>query len=178
MRKQDAGFDFHRYRQLLAEADDETKRLALIDLLIKERAKERLEAQRTSDRDAVTATTIAKVLGTSRTWSVTDRQAFTRAFARAWKTARQRFDRRRIKKTSDVPADSLVRMQSLRHRSESHANPVFLDPGNPAFVDRGAVRHHQAKARGTKAGFSTSMAAPSAEIFRTMQLMTEPPDDT
>jgi len=43
MRDQDAGFDFHRYRQLLAEADDETKRLALIDLLINERAKERLE---------------------------------------------------------------------------------------------------------------------------------------
>ena len=31
---------------------------------------------------------------------------------------------------------------------------------------------------GTKAGFSTSMAAPSGEIFRTTQLMTEPPDDT
>ena len=66
MRDQDAGFDFHRYRQLLAEADDETKRLALIDLLINERAKERLEAQRASDRDAMTATTIARVLGTSR----------------------------------------------------------------------------------------------------------------
>ena len=66
MRDQDAGFDFHRYRQLLAEADDETKRLALIELLIEERAKERLEAQRTSDRDAMTATTIARVLGTSR----------------------------------------------------------------------------------------------------------------
>ena len=66
MRDQDAGFDFHRYRQLLAEADDETKRLALIDLLINDRAKERLEAQRASDRDAMTATTIARVLGTSR----------------------------------------------------------------------------------------------------------------
>jgi hypothetical protein len=31
---------------------------------------------------------------------------------------------------------------------------------------------------GTKAGFSTSMAAPSGEMFLTMQLMTEPPDDT
>ncbi len=66
MRDQDAGFDLQRYRQLLAEADDETKRLAFIDLLIKERAKERLEAQRASDRDAMTATTIARVLGTSR----------------------------------------------------------------------------------------------------------------
>jgi hypothetical protein len=66
MREQDSGFDFHRYRQLLAEADDETKRLAFIDLLIEERAKERLDAQRASDRDAATATTIARVLGTSR----------------------------------------------------------------------------------------------------------------
>jgi hypothetical protein len=67
MRKQDMGFDFHRYRNLLAEAVDDTKRLALIDLLIEERARERLEAQRASDRAAMTATTIAKVLGTSRT---------------------------------------------------------------------------------------------------------------
>ena len=67
MRKQDTGFDFHRYRNLLAEAVDDTKRLALIDLLIEERARERLETQRASDRAAMTATTIAKVLGTSRT---------------------------------------------------------------------------------------------------------------
>jgi len=66
MRDQDAGFDFHRNRQLLAEAGNDTKRLALIALLIEERAKERLEAQRTSDRDAMTASTIARVLGTSR----------------------------------------------------------------------------------------------------------------
>ena len=66
MPDQDAGFDFQRYRQLLAEADDETKRLALIELLIEERAKERLEALRASDREAMTATTIARVLGTSR----------------------------------------------------------------------------------------------------------------
>jgi hypothetical protein len=67
MRKQDMGFDFHRYRNLLAEAVDDTKRLALIDLLIEERARERLEAQRASDRAAMTATTIAKVLGATRT---------------------------------------------------------------------------------------------------------------
>ena len=67
MRKQDVGVDFHRSRDLLAEAVDDTKRLALIDLLIEERARERLEAQRASDRAAMTATTIAKVLGTSRT---------------------------------------------------------------------------------------------------------------
>jgi hypothetical protein len=64
MRKQDAGFDFHRYRQLLSEAVDEKKRLAFIDLLVEERAKERLEAQRAADRIAMTATTIAEVLGT------------------------------------------------------------------------------------------------------------------
>ena len=67
MGKQNMGFDFHRYRNLLAGAVDDTKRLALIDLLIEERARERLEAQRASDRAAMTATTIAKVLGTSRT---------------------------------------------------------------------------------------------------------------
>jgi hypothetical protein len=66
MREKDTGFDYGRYRQLLAEAVDEKKRLAFIDLLIEERAKERLEAQRASDRAAMTATTIAKVLGTSR----------------------------------------------------------------------------------------------------------------
>ncbi len=67
MAKQDAGFDFHRYRQLLAEAVDEPKRLAFIDLLIEERARERLQAQRTSERLAITARTVASILGTSRT---------------------------------------------------------------------------------------------------------------
>lgn len=66
MRKQDAGFDYHRYRQLLAEAVDEKKRLALIDVLIEERAKERLEALRASDRAAMTASVIGTVLRTSR----------------------------------------------------------------------------------------------------------------
>lgn len=66
MRKQDEGFDFDRYRKLLAEAVDETKRLAFIDLLVEERAKDRLEAQRAAERDAITVTTIAKVLGNSR----------------------------------------------------------------------------------------------------------------
>jgi hypothetical protein len=59
------GFDVDRYRKFLAEAVDETKRLALIDLLVEERAKERLEAQRASDRNAITATTIGRVLDTS-----------------------------------------------------------------------------------------------------------------
>ena len=66
MHKLDAGFDYRRYRRLLAEAVDEKKRLALIDVLIEERAKERLEAQRASDRAAMTAATIATVLRTSR----------------------------------------------------------------------------------------------------------------
>ena len=62
----DTGFDFDRYRQLLAEADDENKRLAFINLLIEERAMDQLEAQRAAERNAVTATTIAQVLGTSK----------------------------------------------------------------------------------------------------------------
>jgi hypothetical protein len=66
MRKQDAGFDCDRYRQLLADAVDEKKRLALIDLLIEERAMEQLAAQRASERAAMTVRNIAKVLGSSR----------------------------------------------------------------------------------------------------------------
>jgi hypothetical protein len=38
----DAAFNFDRYRKLLAEADDEPKRLAFINLLIEEKARERL----------------------------------------------------------------------------------------------------------------------------------------
>ena len=38
----DLEFDVDRYRKLLAEATDEKKRLALIELLIEEQAKERL----------------------------------------------------------------------------------------------------------------------------------------
>jgi hypothetical protein len=41
----DAEFDFDRYRRLLAEADDEQKRLALINLLIDEKAKDKLAGQ-------------------------------------------------------------------------------------------------------------------------------------
>ncbi len=66
MRKQDGAFDYHRYRQLLAEAVDEKKRLELIYVLIEERARERLEAQRATDRAAMTASVIAGVLGASR----------------------------------------------------------------------------------------------------------------
>ena len=66
MRKQDVSFDYHRYRQLLAEADNDDKRMALINILIEERARDRLAAQTASDRAAMTANTIAKVLAASR----------------------------------------------------------------------------------------------------------------
>jgi len=66
MRKEEVGFDYHRYRQLLAEAVDESKRLELINILIEERARDRLAAQCASDRAAMTAVTIAKVLGSNR----------------------------------------------------------------------------------------------------------------
>ena len=66
MRKQDISFDYHRYRQLLAEAVDDEKRLALINILIEEKARDRLAAQLASDRAAMTASTIAKVLGPAR----------------------------------------------------------------------------------------------------------------
>ena len=40
-----AGYNYDRYRRLLAEADDEPKRLAFINLLIEEKAKDRLAEQ-------------------------------------------------------------------------------------------------------------------------------------
>jgi hypothetical protein len=65
MSKQEAGYDYHRYLNLLAEAVDDDRRLELIDLLIKEKARDRLEAQRTSDRVATTTATVARILGPS-----------------------------------------------------------------------------------------------------------------
>jgi hypothetical protein len=41
----DATYSFDRYRKLLAEADDEPKRLAFIQLLIEEKARDRLAKQ-------------------------------------------------------------------------------------------------------------------------------------
>lgn len=67
MNKQDEGFDYHRYQILLADAVDEPSRLALIDLLIEERARDRLRAHSTSERLAITAKTVASILGASRT---------------------------------------------------------------------------------------------------------------
>jgi transposase len=46
MSKPDPGFDFDRYRKLLAEATDEPKRVALIELLVVEGARAKLAAQR------------------------------------------------------------------------------------------------------------------------------------
>ena len=45
MSKPDSGFDFDRYRKLLAEANDEPKRIALIELLVVEGARAKLAAQ-------------------------------------------------------------------------------------------------------------------------------------
>jgi hypothetical protein len=66
MREQSEEFDYDRYRRLLAEAVDEKRRMALINLLIMERAKDRLAAERASNRAAVTAMRIAEILGASR----------------------------------------------------------------------------------------------------------------
>ena len=63
MSKQDAGYDYTRYRKLLAEAVDERKRLELIDLMIREKARDRLARQRMSDRVAMTAATVTRILG-------------------------------------------------------------------------------------------------------------------
>jgi uncharacterized tellurite resistance protein B-like protein len=59
-------FDYDRYRRLLAEAVDEKRRMALINLLIEERARDRLAAELASVRAAVTARRIAEVIGISR----------------------------------------------------------------------------------------------------------------
>jgi hypothetical protein len=64
MDKQDTGYDYIKYKQLLAEAVDEARRLELIEIMIRENARNRLEAQRTADQVAMTAMTVARVLGT------------------------------------------------------------------------------------------------------------------
>jgi hypothetical protein len=62
MDEQQADYDHNRYRQLLAEAVDEAKRIELIEIMIREKARDRLEAQRMADRVAMTAMTVARVL--------------------------------------------------------------------------------------------------------------------
>jgi hypothetical protein len=63
MDDQDSGYDYVRYKQLLAEAVDEPRRLELIEIMIRENARDRLEAQRTTERIAMTVMTVARVLG-------------------------------------------------------------------------------------------------------------------
>ena len=62
MNEQETDYDYIRYKQLLAEAVDEAKRLELIEIMIRENARDRLEAQRAADRIAMTAMTVARVL--------------------------------------------------------------------------------------------------------------------
>ena len=45
MSNSDTEFDYERYRRLLAEASDESKRMAFINLLIEEKARDRLAQQ-------------------------------------------------------------------------------------------------------------------------------------
>jgi hypothetical protein len=63
MDKQEADYDYVRYKQLLAEAVNENKRLELIEIMIRENARDRLEAQRAAERVAMTVMTVARVLG-------------------------------------------------------------------------------------------------------------------
>jgi hypothetical protein len=62
-RERDVLFDYHRYRRLLVEAVDEKTRLALIQLLIEERAMDRLAAQQATDRASKAAAAFSKALG-------------------------------------------------------------------------------------------------------------------
>jgi hypothetical protein len=66
MHEQREAFDYGRYRQLIVDAVDETRRMALIDLLIKERARDRLAATLASGQAAATAMRIPDVPGRSR----------------------------------------------------------------------------------------------------------------
>ncbi len=45
MSHSEPGYNYDRYRRLLAEADDEPKRMALIHLLVEEKARDRLAEQ-------------------------------------------------------------------------------------------------------------------------------------
>jgi hypothetical protein len=65
MDDQETTYDYRRYKELLLEAVDETRRIELIDILIRENARDRLQAQRMSENAAVTAVTVAKVLGSN-----------------------------------------------------------------------------------------------------------------
>ncbi len=63
MGKHETIYDYTRYRKFLAEAVDEQKRLELIELLIREKARDRLAEERMSDRVAMTTATVTRILG-------------------------------------------------------------------------------------------------------------------
>src|ERR1700693_1478769 len=48
---------------------------------------------------------------------------------------------------SDAHLQLLVILVSFRRRREGDADPVLLDPGNPALTDRAILGHHQPKLR-------------------------------
>src|SRR6202048_2995800 len=85
---------------------------------------------------------------------------------------------RRMLTGVDTPWRHRSAGRSLRGLHESHANPVFLDPGNSAFVDRGVVGHHQAKVRGYEGRIFNIDGRALERDISYLQLMTEPPDDT
>ena len=64
--KQETGYDYSRYRTLLANAVDETKRLELIQTMIREKARDRLQAERNADQLAITAATVTRIIGPDR----------------------------------------------------------------------------------------------------------------
>ncbi len=67
MRKQDdLAFDYDRYTRLLAEAVDEEKRLALIGILIEEKAMDRLAAYRAAQRAREEAMIPLRAVGGAR----------------------------------------------------------------------------------------------------------------
>ena len=66
MRERREAFEYDRYRQLIVEAVDETRRMALINLLIEEGARDRLAATLAADTGAATTRRIADGLGRPR----------------------------------------------------------------------------------------------------------------
>lgn len=91
---------------------------------------------------------------------------------------------RRISRTDGEPRIDTAQGYSLAFGSRAHGS-TKLKPIRFFWIQ--AIRHSRTeesrlstrrKRDGTNAGFSTSMAAPSGEIFRTTQLITEPSADT
>ncbi|MBB5045914.1 hypothetical protein HNR60_000649 [Rhodopseudomonas rhenobacensis] len=63
----EAEFDIERYRALLAQADDEQSRLALIELLIEENARDRMAADEARRQALSQAEIIRRLLGNHST---------------------------------------------------------------------------------------------------------------